>query len=367
MATKDEILGTNPQGGEAPDPKVKKEDSISATPAPSMPLTPEVKQEVKTEEPPQSLSFVDMLNKLSPYTPPTEEELEKERKKEKREKIFSALGDGISALSNLYFTTQGAPNMHSGKSMSAAATARWDKLKSDRKANELAYFKLNMQAQQADDAKSNANRSWKHMLEREGVEDKRHNETQEYRKERDSASDVRYNAEREYAQGRDKVSDERWQTQFNESKRQFNQQQAAARTKATSDADIKREQIAATRASGVRGKQLGFADGSGKQVSIYENVWRGSMQQVYDAMLTDMAPTDQKELDRWKREMSKLDTPTKKEDYVKQNWHKSPSASSIMMTLSNIDPATMTSTLDENESEGLGWGVRTENETETDW
>lgn len=364
MATKDEILGTNPQGGNAPDPIVKKEDRISAIPAPS---TPEVKQEVKTEEPPQSLSYVDMLNKISPYTPPTEEELEKERKKEKREKTFSALGDGISALSNLYFTTQGAPNMHSGKSLSAAATARWDKLKSDRKENSLAYYSNLVRAQQADQSKDSSDRAWRRQLERDELSDQRYTDEQDYKRERDSASDAKYSAEREYAQGRDKVSDERWQTQLDENKRQFNQQQAAAKSKVASDADIKREQIAATRASGVRGKQLGFADGSGKQVSIYENVWRGSMQQVYDAMLTDMAPTDQKELGRWKREMSKLDTPTKKEDYVKQNWHKSPSASSIMMTLSNIDPATMTSTVDENESEGLGWGARTENETETDW
>ena len=47
------------------------------------------------------------------------------------------------------------------------------------------------------------------------------------------------------------------------------------------------------------------------------------------------------------RQMKKLDTPQKKEDYVKQNWHKSPKASAIMLSLSKLDPATMTSELND--------------------
>ena len=72
------------------------------------------------------------------------------------------------------------------------------------------------------------------------------------------------------------------------------------------------------------------------------------MQQVYDAMLSDLAPADEAERKRWERQMKKLDTPQKKEDYVKQNWHKSPKASQIMLTLSGIDPATMTSGLNDD-------------------
>ena len=60
---------------------------------------------VKTATPAR-MSYADMFTKLSPYQPPTQEELANERKKEKREKVFSAISDGISALSNLYFTTK---------------------------------------------------------------------------------------------------------------------------------------------------------------------------------------------------------------------------------------------------------------------
>lgn len=119
---------------------------------------------------------------------------------------------------------------------------------------------------------------------------------------------------------------------------------------------------AALAARGVRGKRekLGFVDGSGKQVSIYENVWKGSMQQVYDAMLQDIAPTDETQRRRWEREMRRLDTPQKKEDYVKQNWHKSPKASQIMLTLSGIDPATMISTLSDDDFSQYEVGEREE-------
>ena len=45
---------------------------------------------VKTATP-THMSYTDMFTKLSPYQPPTQEELANERKKEKREKVFSAI------------------------------------------------------------------------------------------------------------------------------------------------------------------------------------------------------------------------------------------------------------------------------------
>lgn len=85
--------------------------------------------------------YTDWFERHSPHRPPTDEELEKERKKQKREAIFSAIGDGISALSNLYFTTQYAPSHYDGtRGMSAATKARFDKLKEDRERNQREYM-----------------------------------------------------------------------------------------------------------------------------------------------------------------------------------------------------------------------------------
>lgn len=63
----------------------------------------------------------------------TEEERKKREKRERMSKVFSAIGDGISALSNLYFTTQGAPNMYTGENtLSARNQERIDRLKKER-------------------------------------------------------------------------------------------------------------------------------------------------------------------------------------------------------------------------------------------
>ena len=75
-------------------------------------------------------SFMDMIKPILEEDPLSE----KEKKKQKREKIFAAISDGISALSNLYFTTQYAPNMYTGKNTQSQATReRWEKLIKERK------------------------------------------------------------------------------------------------------------------------------------------------------------------------------------------------------------------------------------------
>ena len=296
--------------------------------------------------------YEELFKKLNPYTPPTAEELEKERKREKRAQIIAAIGDGITALSNLFFTTQYAPNMYDGKNtISQANKVRYDKLIKDREEKNTAYFNGLMRARQADAENAHRERSWQRQLGLDQEARDRYNESITHRNEREQIADERYNSEQAYRRGRDEETDRRWQANFDEDKRRSDRSYNFQVRQHNDNVAVRREQARATAARGVRGKQLGFADGNGNQVSIYENVWKGSMQQVYDAMLSDLAPADEAERKRWERQMKKLDTPQKKEDYVKQNWHKSPKASQIMLTLSGIDPATMASELNDDVEE----------------
>ena len=293
--------------------------------------------------------YEELFKKLNPYTPPTAEELEKERKREKRAQIIAAIGDGITALSNLFFTTQYAPNMYDGKNtISQANKVRYDKLIKDREEKNTAYFNGLMRARQADAENAHRERSWQRQLGLDQEARDRYNESITHRNEREQIADERYNSEQAYRRGRDEETDRRWQANFDEDKRRSDRSYNFQVRQHNDNVAVRREQARATAARGVRGKQLGFADGNGNQVSIYENVWKGSMQQVYDAMLSDLAPADEAERKRWERQMKKLDTPQKKEDYVKQNWHKSPKASQIMLTLSGINPATMASELNDD-------------------
>lgn len=98
------------------------------------------------------LSYGEMFQALTPYSMPTKEEVESERKKEKRERLFASIGDAVSALSNLYFTTQYAPNMYDSKySQYDAVDDRWTKLRKERDENRRRYVDGYLKAVQADD------------------------------------------------------------------------------------------------------------------------------------------------------------------------------------------------------------------------
>lgn len=78
--------------------------------------------------------------------PETEEERKKRERREKSKKIIAAVGDGLMALSNLYFTTRGAPNMYDHKTMSQQTLlqAQLDKLKAEREANADKYLQYSL-------------------------------------------------------------------------------------------------------------------------------------------------------------------------------------------------------------------------------
>lgn len=384
MATLDDILG-NGGGGGTPPPKgsaewaeQQNESSNSTNPpkgsaewaeqnsgsnapavAPVQTKTTQTAAQAQTSssstlaKPAQdgSFSYEDLYNKLNPYRPPTPEEVEKEKKKYKREQIINAIGDGVYALSNLFFTTQYAPNMYKKDSnLTEKAQSRYDKMIKERKDNDLAYYNGIMRAKQADERKSEAERAWERQLGLDAERKKQREEDLAHRREREKLADDRYNAEQEYKKGRDKDADDKWKKQFAEGQRRANQQAALARQKQSDYKNLRQQQIAALGARGVRGKQLGFSDGDGNQVSIYENVWKGSMQQVYDVLVEDMKAAYEADKQNNPR-VPRHKTEKEKDDFVKQNWHKSQRAASIMLALSQIDPATMRSEISEDDDD----------------
>lgn len=80
------------------------------------------------------------------HRPETEEQRKKRERKEKSKRIIAAVSDGISALSNLYFTTQYAPNMynHEKGSMTTAVGKRLDQLKAEREKKRDQYLNFSL-------------------------------------------------------------------------------------------------------------------------------------------------------------------------------------------------------------------------------
>lgn len=117
-------------------------------------------------------SWEDLYRLMNPHKPESDEDREKREKKEKRDAMFSAIGDGISALSNLWFTSQYAPNAYkAGQGMSVRTKERWDKLKAQREANDQAWFEGWLRARAKDEEKAEKERAWNHALEREKKQD----------------------------------------------------------------------------------------------------------------------------------------------------------------------------------------------------
>lgn len=208
------------------EPGKEPKDAVPVTkkaplPTPAGAQPPEAAQPAKAPE--RKMSYVEMFQQMSPYKPPTAEELEKERKKEKRDKVFAAIGDGIAALSNLYFTTKGAPNAFDPRnSLSEKARERWDKLNKEREENGRYYTQAYMQAMRNDEEADRENRNWQHQLEREKIGDDRYNADIEHRDKREGIEDNRYDANIKHRDAREKVEDERWKKNFDESVREFN-------------------------------------------------------------------------------------------------------------------------------------------------
>lgn len=223
------------------------------------------------------MSYVEMFQKMSPYKPPTEEELEKERKKEKREKIFAAIGDGIAALSNLFFTTQGAPNAYDPKnSLSAKAQERWDKLKKERDENGRYYTAAYMQAMKNDEEGARDDRNWRHQLEREGVQDQRYADDIAHRDKREGIEDERYDANIKHRDAREAVEDQHWDKQFQMQERQF--KESVRQFNVTSAQNQQRINMESKRlAREMQKETVSFALGTGKgTISIPTNALNAS-------------------------------------------------------------------------------------------
>ena len=94
----------------------------------------------------QIKTYEDMTRRLEDeerrLRPETDEQRAKRERRERREKLFAAIGDGLSALSNVYFTTQGAPDMSSKRTLTNAVQGKYDKMKADREADRDKYLNI---------------------------------------------------------------------------------------------------------------------------------------------------------------------------------------------------------------------------------
>lgn len=100
--------------------------------------------------------------------PGTEEERKKRERREKSAKIVSAVSDGLQALSNLFFTTRGAPNMYDHKEASQLTPLqeKLEKLKAERQANADKYLQYSLKIGDAQNERAKTLREMEAQQER---------------------------------------------------------------------------------------------------------------------------------------------------------------------------------------------------------
>lgn len=134
-------------------------------------ITPKTTDATPSTEGEEFRSYRDILAKYAPLT--SDEDKRKQMRRERRKAIVSALGDGLSALSNLYFTTKGAPDQGLKPGLTDAAKKRMDDLRAQWQKEKDKYQDLMLKGLEMDREQGN----WLKSYELQKNADKRKQKT----------------------------------------------------------------------------------------------------------------------------------------------------------------------------------------------
>lgn len=205
----------------------------------------------------QQMTMTDIYQKLNPYTPPSQEQLEKERRRDKASRIISAIGDGIGALSNLYFTTKGAPSVQISPSntLSGVYKKRYDELTAKRKEERDKWVAGYLNAAGQDRVQGNADRSHEFQKERAKEQDKKADRAHEFQV---TQADRTWKRARE----QDAENKRRWEEQFAETKKNG----AASRANAAGTLGLRKQQLDYSRHKDKVTRVYNFQKSQGKTI-----------------------------------------------------------------------------------------------------
>lgn len=110
------------------------------------------KEEPKKEEAPKQMSYAEMFKALHGDKEETEVQKARREKRERTNARIAAIGDGLRALSNMYFATQGAKVIHDPKSdLTVAMAKRQAAINEQREKNKTAWQNGYLKAQALDE------------------------------------------------------------------------------------------------------------------------------------------------------------------------------------------------------------------------
>lgn len=279
-------------------------------------------EQIEKNQERRTLSYKEMFEIFNPK--PNPEQLKKDAKRARTRNIISALGDGISALANLHYTTKGAPNMYDGKNnLSEKSQARYDKLMQDYMDNLEKYRQGRLKAEQMD-------REW------------------DFRQQQaDRAQD---NADKAHQLNKDKIEydKEKDEKDFNEKKRQFDanlqrlKQQAddeLAERKRVNNSTINKNSYYINGGGNSKKDKPEYmpftsSDRNTNVLSIRKDVWQSNWPYLFGIIISEGYDMNDY---LTKHVFDNMDD-KQKETFVKQHWGDSETAKDYMKRMSEIYP-----------------------------
>ena len=264
---------------------------------------------------PKQMTYTDLYKEL--YKPMTPEEKAAQQKRQRNRQIINAVGDGISALANLYYTNESGVNAYDpSTSLTKAAKERYDKIL----------------AQQHEDEERR-----KAMAYNAGAADIE----MAYRRAKDAAAEKTAAAAAKQAQ-------DNWDAQFEYTK----ERDKATEKRAAETAAFRREQLAATTAyknavlsgKSTEGAKKAVRDLYGKRTvhgvkghAIYDRVWNGSWPEVYSYLVAQNAGKGDKS-DRTYREEIAAMSLAERQKFVDAHYKDYPEAVKMMEIMAADTP-----------------------------
>lgn len=211
------------------------------------PSVPIVKKEESKPQPKQ-LSYADMYKILNPELNETAEHRANREKKERTKARIAALGDGLRALSNIYFATKGAKVVHNPESdMTKAVNKRKAYMDAQREKNRASWLAGYQRALALDEEARKNNLTLaeqiRHNVENEGIAKTKLDQSQQ----RIDINKMRITNQQEYNQARLEL-DRLWKE---------NRISQGEKELAIKLLNIQARQIAANRSGGGRGSRGG--------------------------------------------------------------------------------------------------------------
>lgn len=164
------------------------------------PSVPIVKKEEQKPQPKQ-LSYVDIYEMLNPKE--TAEQKANREKKERTKARIAALGDGLRALSNIYFSTKGAKVVHNPESdMTKVVNKRKEYMDAQREKNRAAWLTGYQRALALDEEARNKNLTLAELVRYHDMQKENNKVKNDLSQQRIDINRMRITNQQEYNQAR---------------------------------------------------------------------------------------------------------------------------------------------------------------------